>query len=890
VSDENASLWIRVLSRLLPTTYREEILGDLLEERRAMINAGSSRAVGFLWVMSHLLRSAVVSRRRRYRRPDSRAMRVESVESAQGRGMGRREPGGYIWFPVFALEARQALRACSRAPAVPIAMLITIALSVCTSSAVAMAARFLVFAPLPLPRSQELVRIFVNQPGVDTSAVALPDLESWRAYAHEFEAIGAYTPAPGTIQLVEGAVPLAGLWVTSELVRTLGVHLTLGTAGAPASDGGHSLLLTQHGWHQLFAASPDVIGRVVLVNGAETTIVGVLDDLGFELPDAGRAVDAWIPIPHSLAPWQTARDSFWLYAIGRIRPGGEERRASEDLTLVAAALAKASPSSNGHRTVRLQSLQQDVVGTSKSVLVPVMLVIGLGYVIACVNLALLITARSGSWSRYTFTLVAVGCSRLQVARRALIEIGAPIMGGAAVGALMAPAALRALLGLYPGRLPRTISGVSVWDGATFSAVVALSFLVVGCGVALALSWRLSRSVSRDMQRSVRILDGPHRWLVGAQFATALFLLTIALTCGWTTIRLVRTDPGIESRGRIAINLQFRSSAPAGNSRRVVDEILSRGARRSEWIVAAANTVPTQATWVSSDARFPGQPAPAPGSALSRVVVNVVSTTYPTAIGLRLKGGRTFLERDSQNAEPVALINERLQREAFGGGSGIGQRFAFHDKTWLVVGLVGDVRQYGMATAAPPALYFLSAQMPQTPSWIIAAGSDESSLASEIRRTIREVDPTVSIATTARIDDMLSDTTAPDRFRAVLSVSVGLVSLVASLVGTYGLTTFAVGMRRRESALRLALGASSRVIRWTIVREALAVASYGSVVGVIGTMVAVRWLVSVVAGLTSPSGIVLALTITILLAAAFCGAWLPAVRAGREDLRSVLQGW
>jgi putative ABC transport system permease protein len=812
-------------------------------------------------------------------------------------------------------DLRYAARRLLRSPGFTAVALLTLALGIGANSAIFTVVHGVLLRSLPFAEPEALVAFGTVQPGEAPRAGSLspPDFMSLRD-----QATGAGSGSPGVladaVAFVYGAAALTGegepqrveaAWVSAGFFEIFGAAPVLGRSFTADENrpGDDDVAVLGHGfWLQAFGGDPGVVGRTVTVNGVSRTVVGVAPP-GFDFPD--RRV-LWSPIPYGETfSSETAvnRRAQYLSVVGRLRPGVSVAQARAEVTAIAARLEAEFPETNTNVTLAMLPLREVVVGEVRTPLLVLLGAVGFVLLIACANVANLLLARAAARQSEMALRTALGAARGRLVGQLLTESLLLGLLGGALGLLLAYAGTDLLLALRPEGIPRlddvgvdaTVIGftlaVSLGTGLLFGLVPALHVTRADLTAVLAEAGR-GGPVGRQGQRTRSLL-------VVAEVALAVMLLVGAGLLMRSFLQLQQVDPGFRPEQALATQLSLPARSYPDDDRRAAfyGALIERlEALPGVTSVGAVNVLPMSDDRMVINFAVRGR-EPLPPGEQPTLDVRLATPDYLRAMGIPLLRGRAFSDRDRADAPQVALINEAAAQRHFPGEDPIGQ---FIRLGWgraegefaggEVVGIVGDVRQLGLADDFLPEIYLPHAQAPEAQmSVVVRTAGDPLTLAGAIRAEVRSLDPNLPVGTMTTLDHVVSRSVAQPRFYLLLLGIFAAVSLTLTAVGIFGVMSYAVVQRTREIGIRMALGAAPGAVLRMVIGGALALAVGGMALGLGGALVLTRVLESLVFGVstTDPltyAGVAGALTAVVLLA-----SYIPARRATRVDPAVALRG-
>jgi putative ABC transport system permease protein len=803
------------------------------------------------------------------------------------------------WLEDLARDLRFGARSLARTPALGAVATLSLALGIGANTAIFSSVDAMLLKPLPYPGADRLVRVFVHDQGEATgSALSVADFEALRE-ARALRQFGAYSMlrASFAVDAEAGAEAVRGAAVTSGVFDALRVAPVAGRTFVAAEDeaGAPRVALLGHGlWDRRFGRSPEAVGRVLTIDGAPHTVVGVMPP-GFRVP--GRTEEQlWVNLPLEPAAF---RAPFFLQALGRLADGGAGAGVEAELSGIGAAVKQRWPDSAQTWTYTALPLRETLVRDVRVTLLTLLAAVALVLLIACANVANLLLARASSRHKELAVRSALGASRGRLARQLLAESLLVALGGAAMGVVLAVLGMRIFGGLVPEDALAVRQGVLDTRLLAFTAALAvLSGLAVGLVPVLQLPSGEAGHLREDGRGSGSSAGGRVRKaLVVGELALALTVLIGAGLLGNSLLRLTAVNPGAEAEGVVVTRIALPEARYGDDPRTAAyfDEAIRRLAALPGARAAAVSMAVPPNRLVMTNPVTPEGRVYKPGEQVPAVAQLLVTPAYFETFGIPLRAGRAFSEDDRDGAPRVAIVNETMARRFYGGqavGRWIQTGEPDPDSPRLtVVGVVGDVKYTGLEAAPEPTLYVPYAQHLwwRTMYVSVRGPGDGTALVRGAHAELSRIDPLVPVPAPSTFGQMVSESVATPRLRTALLGAFALVALLLACIGVYGVMSYSVTQQRWETGVRLALGATpSRVLRGVLgggFRLGVAGAALGTVAAAFATRAAETLLFDVRA--TDPA--TFASMTALLLGVLLLACWLPARRAARTDPLVALRG-
>jgi putative ABC transport system permease protein len=776
-----------------------------------------------------------------------------------------------------------AFRTLRRAPAFSITAMLTLALGLGASTAVFSAMDRLLLRNLPYPDPNRLVALHETQFGKGIRPVSLPNLLDWRAQSTSFEGVAGFRTRSFGLHDTGApvSVVMAGM-VTSDLFRVLGSGAHLGRTFTEREefDDAQVIVLTDDLWARQFHRAPDIVARTLQLNEQPFQVIGILPP-NFAFPTPGTHIDIYIPISHRDYFGRSARS---LEAVARLKPGATFAAAQAELRTIGARLASAYPTENARGGADLESLDDAWKGSLRRPLMLLTAAALLLLAIVCTNVVNLLLARALARAREMEIRTALGAGLGDIVRQLVAEALLLCVGGAALGLTLAGSILHAL----PIVVKQPIEGLVV-DGNALAFAAAVCLLVtLLCGIAPALSTRRNR-------RSFRLRQG----LVIGQVALSLILLLSAGAFLRVFLKLVNRNPGFDS----SHVYYFGYGLPEGryNDRQAIAFLGKLRARMAEIpgveASGAVGRVPLNSRGGSTSFQFEG--AGLPSTEWPSVASNVIDPAYFQALRIPLLAGRRLdWETDAPGHPPAIVVNRAFEKQYGRDGGVIGKRVQLHFWTdvaakgqlWQIVGVVGDTYQTGLDQSIRPQIYLPITQTGADGGHYVVRTTrqDDAALAVAVSDAVRSVDPNLEQIHLRRLDSWVSNSLADRRLPAILTGLFAAIGLLLTVLGLYGTVALEIGQRRKEMAIRVALGASRGSITGLVLKRGLALTAAGAAIGATGFIAVGRAIESQLYEVSPSDPANAAIVLAILFACAVAACLRPAWDALRQVPITVLR--
>jgi putative ABC transport system permease protein len=812
-------------------------------------------------------------------------------------------------------DIRFTLRQAGRAPAFTLMAVLALALGIGANSAVFSVLNGVLLRPLPYQDPDRLVMIWSDNrnEGRPHNVLSPANLTDLRARNHTLAGMDYAVSFMMrlTVKGEEDSPPVWALRTGSDLFTILGRPALIGRT---YSSGERRVAVVSHAyWLRRMNGDPTAIGRTLSLSGGEViTIVGVMPpDFAFPyrsmfgpwVSGGAMTADMWIPMPLEGERWVTSggtliRNVHSLVAVGRLARGVTLTQARGDLGGISRQLEEEFPDSNRGWGVTIVPLMEQTVGNVRPALLIVLAGVGVILLMAAVNVANLLLARSVARQRELAVRTALGASRARLVRQSLTESVILAIAGAALSLLFVRWGVQGLVALAPIDIPR-MQDVAPDSRAVFATLLVgvASGLMVGLLPAFAAGQQDAGPALQDHSRGAVSASRSRRRLraalVVAEVAMAVVLTTGAGLLLRSFVRLMMVDPGFRSESLLTLQMNIpdrlvnepNRPVTAAERRVFYEELLDRLAAIPGVVAVGGTTrIPLGSSSVTSSLEVAGYPAT---ERLPEVEFRRIMRDYFTAMGTPVLRGRLFSAEDGPAAASVAIVNETLARRMFPGQDPIGQQVRLgpsRSGSWIaIVGVVGDVRQAGLDVEPLPEIYLSYATSPPNSPFIaIRTAGDASAIAAAVRREVRSHDPSAALYDIRTMEDIRAASVAEQRFLLLLLAAFGALALVLASVGVYGVMTLVVAERTQEVGVRLALGAAPVAVLTMIVRQAIALAGAGVALGLAAAVALAPLLGSELFGIEVIDPLTFAAVPILLVIVAAAAAMAPARRAMRVD--------
>jgi predicted permease len=788
-----------------------------------------------------------------------------------------------------------------------VVIVLSLAIGIGANTAIFTVTDALLLRPLPYPNQDRLAILWLRSPGIGIpqdwpSPGQYNDIKTQN---HVFDETAILIDQSSTLTGRTQAERIDGITASSTLLDMLGAKPLLGRTFLPEEDAPGkpaTAVLTYGLWKRLFGGDPQVLGKSLTLDGAQFTVVGVLRPdfvLNHEvIPTIGGIdkAEIFLPLPLSAKDLNNyGREDYNI--VARLKPGVTVSEAQADVDIIASRIRERFKRDRTFTISVVPMLDQVVGNVRRSVLV-LLGAVGLVLLIACANVANLLLARAAARQKEVAIRTALGAGWTRMVRQLLTEsVLLGLLGGAA-GLLLAFGALYLMRTINPGDIPRVdeigINGgvlaftfaISILTGVVFGLVPAFRAVKVDLNSTLKSGGRTSQgggglSVSRDKLRGL---------LAITELALSLMLLVGAGLLIRSFVRLLGVPPGFNPDRVLSLHVSL-TDPKYGKDRAARVQFFDEVGVRIKALpgvaeAGAVGVLPLTSAVGWGEFSIEGYVPPANQPEL-QVDQRPATPDYFRTMQIPLIKGRFFSESDTDKAQPVVLIDEKMADHFWPHGDPIGQHVkpgSDPKEPWLtIVGVVGVVKQYGLDTDTRMVVYYPYKQAPDDAMYFVARStSDPASLTGAMTHAVHAVDPNIPIFDAATMAERLHRSLARQRFSMTMLGGFAVFALILAAIGVYGVMSYLVTQGTRDIAIRIALGAQQRDILGLVFAQGMAMAGIGIVAGLAGALSLSRVMASLLYGVRATDMLTFGAVAFLLLLVALAACYIPAMRAMRVD--------
>ena len=803
---------------------------------------------------------------------------------------------------------RYALRVLGKQPLFTAIVILTFALGIGANTAVFSVLNAVLLRPLPFHEPQNLVALGEYDtrekadPGTEIDSISYLDYVDFRDQSQVFDRVAVYTnQSVSTLTDGNEATHVQGEAVSADLFPLLGVQPFLGRVFLPNEDepGNHVVILGHDLWQRRFGGDRGIIGRTVTLDGQPFQVIGVMPPR-FTFPISAISPELWVPMSmlreskDGSKPVTETRDTVFFFCIARLKPGVSIQQAQANIDTVTADWRRQYPDSKLYTGAKVVPEISAMIGSTHSALLMLCAMAGCVLLVASVNVANLLLARSLSRHKEISIRAALGAGRWHIIKQLLAEsILLGVVGGLA-GLVIAVWGIDSVKAFLPS-LPR-IDEIS--PDPRVLAFTALVSVGVGILAGLLPAWRASHpnlagSLNESSRGSTEGAAGgrTRAALVTIEVVLALVLLASAGLLVQSFLRLQKVPAGFDPTNVTTALVRLPETSygkpeQAGEFyKKLMDRVSTFPGVQS---AGAAWWIPLSGSEIAFNFNIEEHPVAAGQQPIAEV--NVVTPDYFQTVRVPIRSGRAFTDRDDRLAPPVAIVSEGFAKQFFPGEDPIGKRMTLNGSVdpgkppvREIVGVVADMHLISLRLPPKPQIYVPHQQFAiQTMSIFVRSQMSQSSLMTTLRRAVDEIDKNVPVFRVRTLPDYFSQSIAQPRLNAMLVGLFALIALLLAAAGIFGVMSYSVTQRTQEIGIRLALGAQRYDVLCLVVLQGMRFVGAGIVLGLIGVFVCTRLMQSLLFGIGATDLRTMFAVTVILAAVAFIACLLPARRATLVD--------
>jgi putative ABC transport system permease protein len=787
-------------------------------------------------------------------------------------------------------DLRYGARMLMKKPGFTLIAVVTLALGIGANTAIFSVVNAALIRALPYHNPDRLILLSATTTGGGRGFMSLDEMREFQSRAQSLEDVTGFISQ--SVNLTGGERPdrVRGAYVTANFFQVFNLKSVVGRTFAPGEDrpGAEKVVVVNEKiWQARLSGDSNLSGKKLILNGEPFSVIGVVTS-SFRQPFDSE-VEVWMGA--AAFPGNTAqRDFRFLVGIGHLKPGVGLTQAQADISAVANQMSLAYPGENAERGAKVEYFREIVVGGLRRMLYLLFAAVGVILLIACANLANLLLARGLSRQREIAVRAALGAGKWRLIRQLLTETSLLGLAGGGLGLLLAHWGLEALR-----RLPQNfIRGEDVTVDTRVLLFTLAVAVVTGWIFGLAPAIQLARPELQTMLKAGGRSGGEGaKWnrVRGAFVVTQVALSLLLLVGGGLLIRsfdkLLRVAPGFNPENlltleyRLPRNKYQQSEAQWNFHRQVVERIREVPGVKS---VSLVRGLPFSGNGGSAGLILPDREIPPKGKE-PVVRFETAMPNYFETIGIPLIKGRVFDERDQLNTSRVFLINQTMARRFWPDQDPVGKQIKIDDDgaTGTVIGVVGNAKQYLLEEEAQPQMYDAYSQSPGIFATVVVRTTVEPmSLAEPVRQAVWKVDGDQPMWKVRTLESLIDRSTANKRFLMVLMGVFAALAMALTVIGLYGVMSYAVSQRTQEIGVRMALGAGARNIHRMVLRQGMTLVLIGVACGLAASWLLTRLMANLLFGVSATDLLTFVSISSLLTIVALLACWIPARRAMKVD--------
>jgi len=816
------------------------------------------------------------------------------------------ESGRWLSWDHLRQDVRYGMRMLRKSPGFAVIAILILAIGIGANTALFSVVNGVLLNPLPYAEPDRLVALFAKSAQFDKFSISYPNFLDWSRQNHSFSSLAAFRGETFTMTGMGEPERVDANMVSATFFPLLGMNPMIGRNFEEKEDqlgAGRVALIGEGLWKHKFGSTLDIAGKSITLDGNLYTITGVIPAaFHFQNDNYHSKAEVYVPLGQWNNPlFRDRRTGMGMDAVGRLKPGVSLAQAKSDMDGVASHLAEVYPEVDEGQGITLIPLKQNLVGDIQPFLLMLLAAVGFVLLIACVNVANLLLARSTGRKREFAIRNALGASNGRVVRQLLTECVLLALMGGALGTLTAAWGTKAALKWLPEALPR--SDEIHLDARVLMFTLGASVLA-GILFGLVPAFKSARSnIQGTLRESGRGLTGARHRTQSAFVAMEMALAVVLLVAAGLMIRSIGkiwgVDPGFDPNHVVCFS--FSTAQPLG----ATPDTIRQSYRQIHDAIAAVPGVESVSlsggsTPLYTDSELPfwleGEVKPASQADMKLALFFSIQPDYLKVMKIPLKRGRFLTQSDTSGAPFVTVIDERFAKQVFGNEDPIGKHinFAILNQTAEVVGIAGHQNQWGLDSDATSAIqaqcYFSIEQMPDSllsafdrgANGMVRTSYAQTDVAPSLSRAMQTVSSDSVVYDVESMNGIISDSLATKRFAMSLLAVFAVLAIVLSSIGIYGVISYIVGQRTHEIGIRMALGAERSTVVTMVLRQAGQMAAFGVVAGLLAAGLLGRLMASMLFGVSFYDALTFSTVAAILLAVALAACWIPARRASRVD--------
>ncbi len=797
-------------------------------------------------------------------------------------------------------DIKYALRMLLKKPGFTLVVVFTLAVGIGANAAIFSVVKGVLLNPLPYPNPEQLVTIHQSKPNFETGAIPYLNFVDLQRENQTFSSMAISRGAGFTLIGAGDAERVTARMVSADFFNVYGIQPRLGRNFAAEDDrqGADPVaIISERMWVRKFNSASDLIERSITLDDRSYRVIGILPSTyNASAADVYVSIGAW-----GTSALQNRSAALGIHGIGRMKPGVSFEQAQADLERVMRSLGELYPTANTGHSAKIIRLKERLVGNVEPILLMLFAAVGFVLLIACVNVSNLMLARSTARTREFAIRAALGANRWRLIRQSLVESTVLALVGGAAGLLLAAWGTTAAVKSLPTALPRQEEIHLDLRVLVFTVTISvLTGIISGLVPALkTFQWRFSETLKEGGRGSSNARARAQGVFVVAEVAMALVLLIGAGLLIRSLHALWNVNPGFKADNVMTFDVTFPPSMRSSNAESSRAYMRDLSNRLNDMPGVNAASLVTGATpMVSDEDRYfwvDGQPRPANNSDMHMAVFYVVEPGYLQAMGVQLKKGRFFTDRDDERAARVLVIDEMLAEQRFGAGDPIGKRLNLDDDRgpYEIVGVVEHVKPWGLdideqnlqAQMYLPFRGQADGDVERAGGVTVVMRADGDlgpSFFTSVRDVVQQQNNQNVIANAQTMNEVIADSLAQRRFAMIVLGFFAAAALLLASLGIYGVISYLVGQRTHELGIRVALGATRRQILTLVLVHGLKMTLAGVALGLVAAFGLTRLIRTMLFGVGPTDPATFAIIAVLLTVIALLACYIPARRATKVD--------
>jgi len=789
-------------------------------------------------------------------------------------------------------DIRYAIRSLLKRPAFCLVVVLTLTIGIGANTAIFSVVNAVLLRPLPLPDARQLVMVFTKNSKTPRNWVSYPDLQDWQKQNQVFSDLAGFVPQSVNLTGTEEPTRVIGSFITGNFFKTLKVDVAQGSGFTSEQDqiGAARVVIVSHStWANRFGSDPNLIGKTLTLNGQPFTVLGILpESFHFQYADP----DVWMPLQY-YPNFTQDRAQTASAVIGRLKPNVEIKQAQSEMTTIAGRLAQQYKDTNSDRSVIIQPFQDVAVEGFGPLLWVLLGAVSFVLLIGCANVANLLLARAASRQKEFALRAALGASRVRLVRQLVTETIVLALVGGALGLFVGVWGTRLLVANSPSPLPAGIDAkMDVMVLGYTLAVSLLAGLIFGLAPALKFSRPDLQETLKEGGRGAESQSRVRGLFVVTQVALSLMLLIGSGLMIKSFLKLLHVEPGFNAEALLTMEYRLpRTKYPELQQQWNFHQQVTERVRALPGVQSASVILALPYSGNGGTISFvPLNGTEPPKGQEPQAQRNIADPFYFQTMQIPLLKGRVFSDQDRIDAPPVAVINQTLAQKYWPNEDPVGRSVRLlgdsivkNNLTATIIGVVGDVKHYGLDDRSEPQIYVAYAQNPFIfATLVVRTKVEPMSMANTVRKEVWSVDKDQPVWKVRTLQSLIDLSIGPRRFLMWLLIGLASLALLLASIGLYGVMSYTVTQCTHEFGVRMALGAGQLDISKLVLRRGLVLAAVGVAIGLLAAFGLTRLLTSLLFEVKPTDAFTFVVVPVGLIGVALMASYIPARRATKLD--------